>query len=115
MIKMLTIERMKTALDAALRTRYSALFSEEQKMPFHLPSSRQTKTRYIRLNTSRCKACWECVQVCPQHVFGKVDFWFHRHACIDQADDCRGCLRCLKVCSHQAILSTEKACDNTSR
>lgn len=79
--------------------------------PFH----RHTETFYIRLDTSRCKACWECVQACPQHVFGKIDFPFHRHARIDQAENCKGCLLCLDTCLHQAILTVEKTRDNISR
>lgn len=72
-----------------------------------------TETRYIRLNTSRCKACWACVDVCPQNVFGKVDFHFHRHARIDRAENCLGCLCCLDACSNQAILTREKTHDYT--
>jgi NAD-dependent dihydropyrimidine dehydrogenase PreA subunit len=84
-------------------------------MQFRLPFPRHTETRYIRLNTSRCQACWACVQVCPQRVFGKMDFRFHRHARIDQAENCQGCMRCLKVCPNQAILAREKTHDNTSQ
>jgi ferredoxin len=84
-------------------------------MQFHLPLPRHTKTPYILLDTRRCKACWACVDVCPQRVVGKVDFRFHRHAHIDRAKDCRGCLRCLSACSHQAILTREKTHDNTPR
>jgi len=79
------------------------------------PFPRHTETRYIQLDTSRCKACWECVQICPQHVFGKVDFRFHRHAKIDQAKNCWGCLRCVKACSNHAILPRDKTHDNHSR
>jgi uncharacterized Fe-S center protein len=84
-------------------------------MEFHTPFPRHTQTLYICLNTSRCKACWACVDVCPQHVLGKIDFWFHRHARIDRTKKCKGCLRCLKACSNQAILPMEKTHDNTSR
>ena len=84
-------------------------------MKFFAASPHHTETRYIRLDTSRCKACWECVNVCPQHVLGKIDFWFHRHAYIDRTKKCKGCLRCLKACSNQAILAREKPHDNTPR
>jgi NAD-dependent dihydropyrimidine dehydrogenase PreA subunit len=86
-----------------------------RKKEFHIPFPRHTETRYIHLDTSRCKACWVCVQICPGHVFGKVDFRFHRHAYIDQAENCRGCLRCLKACTNQAILAREKTDDDNSR
>jgi uncharacterized Fe-S center protein len=84
-------------------------------MKFRPPFSRRTETHFILLDTSHCKACWECVDICPQHVLGKIDFHFHRHACIDRAENCKGCLRCLKACSNQAILTKEKPYDNTPR
>jgi Fe-S-cluster-containing hydrogenase component 2 len=84
-------------------------------MKFHLPFPSPTETRFIRLDTSRCQACWACIPVCPRHVIGKVDFRFHRHAKIEQAENCRGCLRCLKACTNQAILAREKTHDNHPR
>ncbi len=77
-------------------------------MTFH----RYTETLYIRLDTSRCKACWDCVEACPRDVIGKIDLRFHRHARIDRADNCKGCLLCLNACSYQAILAKEKIHDN---
>ncbi len=77
-------------------------------MAFHLPSSRHSETFYIRLDTSRCKACWDCVEACPQDVLGKVDFRFHRHARVDHAENCKGCFLCVDACTHQAILIAEK-------
>jgi uncharacterized Fe-S center protein len=84
-------------------------------MKIHSPFPRHTGTRYIRLDTGRCKACWDCVQVCPQHVLGKVDLPFHRHARIDRAEKCKGCLRCVKACPNQAIQAMEKTHDSTSQ
>ena len=84
-------------------------------MNSRLPFPRHPETDYISLNTSRCQACWACVQACPHHVFGKVDFRFHRHAYIDQAKNCRGCLRCLKACPNQAIVPKENAHDNNAK
>ena len=81
-------------------------------MAFHSPFHRHAETLYIRLDTNRCKACWNCVQACPRDVLGKVDLPFHRHARIDQAENCKGCLLCLNACTHQAILSREVAHDN---
>ena len=78
-------------------------------MTFHLPFPRHTETLYIRLDTGRCKACWACVQACPQVVIGKVDLRFHHHAHIDRAENCKGCLRCLNTCPHQAILIREES------
>jgi 2-oxoglutarate ferredoxin oxidoreductase subunit delta len=81
-------------------------------MTFRSPFSRHTETLYIRLDTSRCKACWDCVQTCPRGVLGKVDLRFHRHARIGRAENCKGCLLCLDVCSHHAILAREEIHDN---
>ena len=84
-------------------------------MEYQTPFSRHTETPYILLDTGRCKACWVCVDVCPQHVLGKIDLRFHRHVRIDRTKKCKGCLRCLKACPNQAILAREKPHDNTSR
>ena len=72
-------------------------------MKIHPPFPRHVDTSYIHLNTSLCKACWACVNVCPQGVLGKVDINFHKHAHIDYAENCIGCLRCVKACPNQAI------------
>jgi NAD-dependent dihydropyrimidine dehydrogenase PreA subunit len=84
-------------------------------MTLHLPIPRHTETPYIHLDTSRCKACWECVQACRQGVLGKVDFRFHRHAHIDRAENCKGCLLCLDACPHQAVLIREETHDIAPR
>ena len=81
-------------------------------MTIHLRFAHHTETLYIRLDTSRCRACWECVQACPQGVIGKVDLRFHRHARIDGTENCKGCLLCVDACSQQAILSREKTHDS---
>lgn len=85
--------------------------SQERKVKVRHYSPR-TETRYIRLDTGRCQACWECVQACPKLVFGKVDLWFHRHAILDRSEECTGCLRCLKACPNQAILRKERPHDS---
>jgi Pyruvate/2-oxoacid:ferredoxin oxidoreductase delta subunit len=60
-------------------------------------------TEFIMLDRSRCEACWECIAVCPEAVFGKVDVWLHRHAVVRTADACSGCRRCIKVCACAAL------------
>jgi uncharacterized Fe-S center protein len=79
-------------------------------MKFRTPNHRHTQTHYIHLDTRICKACWACVTICPQHVFGKVDLPFHKHALIEQAEKCKGCLRCVKACSNGAIQACEGKC-----
>jgi len=61
------------------------------------------KTGFIEFNSRKCKACWKCVDICPQKVFGKIDIIIHRHALIKNGDRCTGCGKCAKVCECDAI------------
>jgi AcrR family transcriptional regulator/NAD-dependent dihydropyrimidine dehydrogenase PreA subunit len=58
----------------------------------------KVKTAHIWANTSKCDACWDCVEACPQQVIGKVGFLWHQHIVIKNADVCTGCLKCVKTC-----------------
>jgi 2-oxoglutarate ferredoxin oxidoreductase subunit delta len=69
-------------------------------MRFH---SGHSQTKYIRVDTHLCEACWTCVETCPNGVLGKIDFKFHRHVHIDDAESCTGCLKCVRACPHDAI------------
>jgi NAD-dependent dihydropyrimidine dehydrogenase PreA subunit len=60
-------------------------------------------TPHVRLDRSRCDACWRCVETCPRSVMGKVDVLGHRHARIRAPDACGGCGRCVKVCPSGAL------------
>ena len=60
-------------------------------------------TAFVKLDRSRCEACWECIDVCPESVLGKIDVWFHRHAVVRDGDRCLGCRRCIKVCAAGAL------------
>jgi NAD-dependent dihydropyrimidine dehydrogenase PreA subunit len=64
---------------------------------------RRSATAFIILDRSRCEACWECLDACPQAVLGRVDFLGHRHAKVKTAEDCTGCGRCVKVCESGAL------------
>jgi NAD-dependent dihydropyrimidine dehydrogenase PreA subunit len=70
---------------------------------------RRSATDFILLDRSRCEACWECIEACPQSVLGKVDFLGHRHAKIRAADECIGCGRCVKVCEQGALTRRSQA------
>jgi len=61
-------------------------------------------TKHIFINTHNCKACWKCYEACKRNVIGRVNLFFHKHAKINNADKCTGCLLCIKVCSHNAII-----------
>ncbi len=63
------------------------------------------QTRYIYLDTSKCRACWKCIESCPEGVIGKIDLPFHKHVRISQPDQCKGCLKCVNVCPEEAIIS----------
>ncbi len=72
-------------------------------MRLHLSLPSHLRTEFIELNTSRCQACWKCVESCPRHVIGKAILFRHRHAHIDRAQACRGCKKCIRSCPQQAI------------
>jgi ferredoxin len=65
--------------------------------------SHQRKTAFIRLDSRRCDACWECIAVCPKQVLGKIDVFWHRHVTIRQAEACNGCRKCVRACESGAI------------
>ncbi len=67
------------------------------------PFIRHTRTEYIRLDTHLCKACWKCVEICPNGVFGKVKLLVHKHSRIDYAEKCKGCKKCVNACEQKAI------------
>jgi ferredoxin len=72
-----------------------------------MPST-HLQTRFIRIDSNACKACWQCIGACQQGVIGKVDLFFHKHSHIDHADKCIGCLKCTRVCPAQAITHIPK-------
>ncbi len=72
-------------------------------MNLHNPFRRHTATRFIQVNTHLCEACWNCLEVCPKPVLGKLEIGPHRHIHIDDAENCNGCKRCVRACPHSAI------------
>ena len=77
-------------------------------MKLHFPLPRHVKTRYIRLNTGMCQACWTCIDACPNQVIGKASLIVHKHAHIDQASECKGCKKCVKACPNGAISAVKE-------
>jgi Pyruvate/2-oxoacid:ferredoxin oxidoreductase delta subunit len=65
---------------------------------------RHNGTRYIRFDQEKCRACWKCLEACPEQVFGKIRFPFHKHAVINHPDYCKGCRKCIKACPEKAIV-----------
>lgn len=68
-----------------------------------------TRTSHVQLDTGKCKACWKCLEDCPNQVIGKVDLPWHKHALIINPDKCTGCLKCIKACSYHAFSEIDKA------
>lgn len=68
-----------------------------------LRRSHSANTRFIRLDSRACEACWQCLAVCHKHALGKVDIFGHKHVKIAEADRCAGCLKCVKACGSGAI------------
>jgi 2-oxoglutarate ferredoxin oxidoreductase subunit delta len=68
---------------------------------FHFLFLRETK--YIRLSPHQCQGCWECVAVCPEAVFIKMDRTRHPHVHVRNPDACTGCKKCVRVCPNAAI------------
>jgi len=60
-------------------------------------------TKFVRMNTHLCQACWKCYENCPQHVIDRINLPFHKHAVIKHPEDCRGCLKCAIGCPNRAI------------
>ena len=65
--------------------------------------SHSAVTEFIQLNMSECRACFKCVDVCPEDVFGKINIIIHRHAVIRKKDRCIGCGKCMNICDTGAI------------
>jgi NAD-dependent dihydropyrimidine dehydrogenase PreA subunit len=79
-------------------------------------ASHSRRTRFIRLDTHRCEACWDCLEVCPKRVFGKIDLFVHRHVIIRDAGACNGCKKCVRACESSAITYIyEPASDRAER
>lgn len=70
----------------------------------HLLLHRHDRTKYIVLRNRLCRACWACVEVCPNGVLGKINLPFHKHAHIDNASACKGCRKCVNACMNHAII-----------
>ncbi|MDR2904682.1 MAG: 4Fe-4S binding protein [Helicobacteraceae bacterium] len=62
----------------------------------------------ILTNTKNCKACWECINVCPKQVIGKVSFLWHKHIIIRNGANCIGCKKCIQICPYGVFVETNK-------
>jgi ferredoxin len=67
-----------------------------------------TRTAYIQLDTSKCKACWKCIEACNNNVIGKIDIFFHKHVKFIEGNNCTGCHKCIDICVNGALLKANK-------
>ncbi|MFV0310335.1 MAG: DUF362 domain-containing protein [Dysgonomonas sp.] len=65
-------------------------------------------SKYIELNTSRCIACWKCVDVCATQTIRKAIILWHKHIILRNPDNCSGCGKCIKTCQHGVICKIPK-------
>lgn len=75
----------------------------------------RTHTPYVQLDTRRCKACWGCIESCPNKVIDKIDLPWHKHALIANSDKCTGCMRCIKQCQYGAFSQINKGSIESER
>jgi 2-oxoglutarate ferredoxin oxidoreductase subunit delta len=68
----------------------------------------KVQTGFVKVNTRNCKACWECINVCPKHVIGKVVFLWHKHITIRNGENCSGCKKCIKICPYGVFTETNE-------
>lgn len=78
---------------------------------------RQARTKYVQLDTTKCEACWKCMEVCPNNVIERVNLPWHKHALIIKSDNCTGCSKCIKACEFDAItkVSTNKHIEKSKK
>jgi NAD-dependent dihydropyrimidine dehydrogenase PreA subunit len=72
-------------------------------------------TVYVQLDTQKCIACWECKEICPHDVIGKVNIPWHKHAKFVKPDACTGCLNCVNTCQHSALSIINRANYHTNK
>ena len=72
------------------------------------PGRRTMQTRFIGLDTRQCRACWKCIDACPQKVFGRINIIIHKHTLIVHGEKCTGCGKCVKCCEHGALYNIIK-------
>ena len=65
--------------------------------------SHQRGTKFVRLETRLCQACWKCLEACPLQVLGKIDIGWHHHIRIRNANACNGCKKCVRACGSGAL------------
>jgi NAD-dependent dihydropyrimidine dehydrogenase PreA subunit len=86
------ISKSKAIKDSAAKTKNHHM----QKKT--IGSRNNNRTKYISAETTKCEACWICIDECKCDTLGKVNIWFHKHIVIENADECYGCKKCVAIC-----------------
>lgn len=71
--------------------------------------SESKSTLFVGLDSSKCKACWECLNVCTKNVIGRINLPWHKHVKFINSSDCIGCMKCVKICTANAIVKLPKS------
>ena len=66
-------------------------------------SSKKKENKFITLDTSKCIACWLCIDECPKQVIDEVIILWHKHIVLKNPDKCIGCYKCISVCPRDVI------------
>jgi NAD-dependent dihydropyrimidine dehydrogenase PreA subunit len=73
------------------------------------------RTKFVRLNTGKCRACWNCLDVCTNNIISRINLPWHKHTKLKNNGNCTGCLKCLKTCEFGAfeLISKHKNMETT--
>lgn len=52
-----------------------------------------THTAHVFINSSKCVACWKCVDTCPEQAIGKMKVLWHKHIVFRKPENCSGCIK----------------------
>lgn len=88
---------------------YSLIVNKKMRRNSH---TNRSQTKFVQLDSRKCKACWNCIEKCEQKVIGKIDFLWHKHVRLRHPENCTGCRNCIKTCESGAILYIYKKTAN---
>ena len=67
---------------------------------------------YIEIDTSKCKSCYLCIDVCPKKLIKKSDTIGKTGEAVvefmDNKNECLACKQCAMVCPDLAIVNIYK-------
>ena len=81
------------------------MYKNGNRMERKFKKAGQSQNGNIRIDTKKCKACWKCIDICPDNVIGRINMPWHKHAKIINKDKCTGCLKCVKICDSDAVVN----------